>query len=387
MPKLYPQIGGDTALPTEEPWTADFSRALRGGKESPDRIMSGKTTPLYVVCSPRRRSGKTLLSRLLTEFYVLGDRSVTAFDLCDEAPQLTDYLPQFTTAADIADIRGQVVFFERLIAEDDAVKVVDLSHRIFKNFFTTVQKIGFFEEALRHSITPVILCVIDMHPRSPEIFATIQRWFPEASIMPVRNVAKGIAISDAAPQVRTAPASLDLPFLRLSLRTLIDGQNFSFSQFWRANPPNLPDALDHELLDWVAGVFCQFREIEVGLGCEDSSTQIAALASRRVPTAHHAQQTDTQPLDSIRGDAKSAAVMQDVPEEIRKFAPKKVRRSALMDPSRHPTTMLQKTTLQLQTAEDRISALETAIKQWQDRAAQAETQLLQLIQDQIKRAG
>ena len=36
----------------------------------------------------------------------------------------------------------------------------------------------------------------------------------------------------------------------------------------------------------------------------------------------------------------------------------------------------------------RISALETAIKQWQDRVAQAETQLLQLIQDQIKhRAG
>jgi hypothetical protein len=358
------------------PWTADFSGALRGGKESPDRIMSGKTIPLYVVCSPRRRGGKTLLSRLLTEFYVLGDRPVTAFDLCDEPPQLTDYLPQFTTAADIVDIRGQVVFFEHLIAEDDAVKVVDLSHRIFKNFFTTVQKIEFFEEALRHSITPVILCVIDMHPRSPEIFATIQRWFPEACVMPVRNVAKGIAISDAPPQVRSAPASLDLPFLRLSLRTLIDGHNFSFSEFWRAKPPNLPDALDHELLDWVAGVFCQFREIEVGLGCEDSSTQLAALASRRVSAAHRAEQT-----------GKSAAAMQDVLEEIRKFAPKKARRNALVDPSRHPTTMLQKTTVQLQTAEDRISALETAIKQWQDRAAQAETQLLQLIQDQIKRAG
>jgi len=69
----------------------------------------------------------------------------------------------------------------------------------------------------------------------------------------------------------------------------------------------------------------------------------------------HAQQQD---------DAELAAMTQDainVPEEIRKFAS------------------------QLQTAEDRISALETAIKQWQDRAAQAETQLLQLIQDQIKR--
>jgi multidrug resistance efflux pump len=48
-------------------------------------------------------------------------------------------------------------------------------------------------------------------------------------------------------------------------------------------------------------------------------------------------------------------------------------------------TMLQKTTFDLKTAEERISALEIAIKQWQDRAAQAETQLLKNIQDQIKR--
>ena len=86
---------------------------------------------------------------------------------------------------------------------------------------------------------------------------------------------------------------------------------------------------------------------------------------------------------------KSAAINQDtigVPKEIRKFAQKKVRRDAPMDQSGHDLiTMLQKTTFQLKTAEDRISALEIAIKQWQDRAGQAETQLLQNIQDRIKR--
>ena len=43
--------------------------------------MTGKTTPLYVVCSPRRCVGKTLISRLLVEFYVVKDRPVVAFDL------------------------------------------------------------------------------------------------------------------------------------------------------------------------------------------------------------------------------------------------------------------------------------------------------------------
>ena len=41
--------------------------------------MTGKITPLYVVCSPRRCVGKTLISRLLIEFYVVKDRSVVAF--------------------------------------------------------------------------------------------------------------------------------------------------------------------------------------------------------------------------------------------------------------------------------------------------------------------
>jgi hypothetical protein len=193
----------------------------------------------------------------------------------------------------------------------------------------------------------------------------------------------------------------------------------------------LPDALDYELLDWVAGVFFQFRDIELSLGCEDSWTRMAASASRRVRTAHHVQQGDAQPLGSVRCNAESTAVTQDpigvpeevskfgpkkvrrggrmdqsghelvskarksaainqdtigVPKEIRKFAQKKVRRDAPMDQSGHDLiTMLQKTTFQLKTAEDRISALEIAIKQWQDRAGQAETQLLQNIQDRIKR--
>jgi hypothetical protein len=41
-------------------------------------------------------------------------------------------------------------------------------------------------------------------------------------------------------------------------------------------------------------------------------------------------------------------------------------------------------TVQLQSAEERINAFESAIKQWQDRATQAETKLLKLIQSKIE---
>jgi hypothetical protein len=85
--------------------------------------MTGKTTPLYIVCSPCRCVGKTLISRLLTEFCVLNDRPVAAFDLADEGPQLVDYLPKCATIAEIGDIHGQMALFDRLIAESDTPSI------------------------------------------------------------------------------------------------------------------------------------------------------------------------------------------------------------------------------------------------------------------------
>ena len=94
--------------------------------------MTDKTAPLYVVCSPFRGVGKTLVARLLAEFYIVNDRPAAAFDLADEGPQLADYLPDITTVADIGDARGQMAFFDRLIADDVGARIVDLSHRVFK---------------------------------------------------------------------------------------------------------------------------------------------------------------------------------------------------------------------------------------------------------------
>ena len=92
--------------------------------------MSENPTPLYVVCSPRTRVGKTLVSRLLAEFYLVDYRHVVAFDLADEGPQLVDYLPEITTIVDIRDIHGQVAFFDQLISDGPVAKVIDAIARL-----------------------------------------------------------------------------------------------------------------------------------------------------------------------------------------------------------------------------------------------------------------
>jgi hypothetical protein len=184
------------------------------------------------------------------------------------------YLPRFTTISDIGDIFGQMAFFERLIADSDRIaNVIDLSHRTFKSFFTAVEKIGFFEEARRRAIEPLILFIIDQDPASPDAYASLYR-LTEASLLPVCNRTDPSAISDydTPPNASAPPTSLEIPLLGFSLRALIDRQAFSFCEFARATPADLPDALDDELRDWVENIFFQFRKLELMLGCVDAST-------------------------------------------------------------------------------------------------------------------
>ncbi len=228
--------------------------------------MTGKTTPLYVVCSPCRRVGKTLVSRLLAEFYVVNDRPVAAFDLADEGPQLTDYLPDITTIADIADTRGQMDFFDRLIADDMGARIVDLSHRAFKNFFTVVQDLRFFEEARRRSIETLILFIIDPDPRSAKAYGMLRHQLSQASLLPVRNQLKTSATRHARPNGEIVPTSLDIPLLTFPLQALIDRQSFSLSRPRGASPLDLPVLLKNELSQWVERVFFQFRTLELLLG-------------------------------------------------------------------------------------------------------------------------
>ena len=311
--------------------------------------MSENPTPLYVVCSPRTRVGKTLVSRLLTEFYFIDDRHVAAFDLADEGPQLADYLPEIATVVDISDIRGQVAFFDQLITDTRVAKVIDLSHRAFDNFFAIVREIGFFEEALNHSIDPLILYIVD--PRdlnSAETYEMLRDQFSAAaSLLPVRNQIEASANPDhdALPNANIAPARLDIPLLNLSLKALVAQQSFSFSRFWRAPPSDLPISMDEELAGWVERVFFQFRNIGLALGWEDPATVLVLKRPQRLPI-RSALFGDTQ----AEGIHSLASRNEDLPEQLLRFAPKKVRNVGSFHPAR---TALRAAIIELEAAKAR----------------------------------
>ena len=75
-------------------------------------------TPVYIICSPRPQVGKTLTARLLGEFLLLKNGTVTAFDINLKEPSLLDYLPKVTETADVIDTLGKMQLMDRLIVND-----------------------------------------------------------------------------------------------------------------------------------------------------------------------------------------------------------------------------------------------------------------------------
>src|SRR5215470_270774 len=225
--------------------------------------------PIYVVCSPNRQVGKTMLARLLTEHYLADARQVAAFDLADEGPGLADFLNRHVTIPNINDMRGQVQFFDGLIESADVPKIIDLSHREFANFFTIVDKIGLFEEARRRSIEPLILFLIDPSPVAANTYGLLRRRFPGTSLLPVRNltVAKGLPYGASFPHGSTLVVSLEMSVLGPAARALVERETFSFldlaERVWRY--PDVSARTRSELDAWFRRARFQFREMELSL--------------------------------------------------------------------------------------------------------------------------
>src|ERR1700753_1983551 len=111
-------------------------------------------TPVYIICSPRPLVGKTLIARLLSEFLLLKNGTVNAFDINLKDPSLLDYLPRTTETADVIDPYGKMQLMDRLIGDDGIAKVIDLGFHAFDEFFKMSDEIGFLKEAARRRVAP-----------------------------------------------------------------------------------------------------------------------------------------------------------------------------------------------------------------------------------------
>jgi hypothetical protein len=213
------------------------------------------STPVYIICSPRPLVGKTLIARLLSEFLLLKNGTVTAFDINLKEPSLLEYLPKITETADVIDTYGKMQLMDRLIVNDGIAKVIDLGFHAFDEFFKMTDEIGFMKEAARRGVAPVILFVADTDRVSARGYPMLQQQVPASALITIDNehIVRG-ELPPAMARGRVLPISA----LPVFLKTYIDRLTFSFTGYLR----NEKDS-STELHQWIRRNYSAFRDLEL----------------------------------------------------------------------------------------------------------------------------
>ncbi|MGA8898635.1 hypothetical protein [Bradyrhizobium sp.] len=216
-----------------------------------------RPTPVYIICSPRPLVGKTLAARLLSEFLLLKNGAVAAFDVNLKEPSLLEYLPDITETAEVDDTFGKMALMDRLIIPDGVAKVIDLGFHAFDEFFEMTEEIGFMKEAVRRNVAPVILFVADTDRVSARSYPVLQRQIPPTALVTVDNE---YVVRGELPPAFAQGKMLRIAALPNFLRTYIDRLSFSFSDYLRHEKDS-----STELHQWIRQNYLSFRELELSL--------------------------------------------------------------------------------------------------------------------------
>ena len=214
-------------------------------------------TPVYIICSPRPLVGKTLIARLLSEFLLLQNGDVAAFDINLKEPSLLEYLPKLTETAEVDDTFGKMALMDRLIINDGVAKVIDLGFHAFDEFFKMSEEIGFMKEAVRRGVAPIVLFVGDTDRASARGYPMLQRQIPATALVTIDNE---YVMRGELPPAFARGKVVHIAALPVFLKTYIDRLAFSFTEYLRSEKDS-----STELHQWIRKNYFSFREIELNL--------------------------------------------------------------------------------------------------------------------------
>ena len=222
--------------------------------------MAIQPAPLYIVASPRPRVGKTLLARLLMEYFLDNGRPLVGYDLNPREPTLAGRFPKLVWPVDIGEIRGQMELFDRLVADTASTKVIDVGYGPFEQFFGVIGDIGFAQEARRRGTDAIVLFLTDQAITTVRIYSELQLRVP-AIFQPVHNESAAVmASTEDFPPTRPECGTIRMPQLSQVVRGVVDRPSFSFNTYM-AHQPGGPN----EIHSWIADLYAQFRDFELRL--------------------------------------------------------------------------------------------------------------------------
>ena len=123
-----------------------IARLRRAGARA---VAAARPSLAAIVASLHGRTGKTLLARVLADYFVLAGNRPLLFDTDVTEQTLHGWFPYDTVVADLAEVRDQMILFDTLAARSPEARVVDVSHHVFRKFFKVMQDLPFRRRGAR----------------------------------------------------------------------------------------------------------------------------------------------------------------------------------------------------------------------------------------------
>jgi hypothetical protein len=152
---------------------------------------SMRPSPAAIVASLHARTGKTLLARVLGDYFALSGRPPLVFDTDVTEQTLRALFPYDTVVVDLVETRDQMTLFDTLARRMPEARVVDVSHHAFRKFFHVMAESQFVAEAHLRNVEPVIFYIADRGADAYEEARHLRERFADCAFVLVDNAHVG----------------------------------------------------------------------------------------------------------------------------------------------------------------------------------------------------
>ena len=250
----------DRPLPPEE---------TRQPPHDQDARPATRPTPAAIVASLHARTGKTLLARVLGDYFALSGRPPLVFDTDVTEQTLRASFPYDTIVVDLAETRDQMTLFDTLARRAPEARVVDVSHHAFRRFFKVMFESQFAAEAHLRNVEPIIFYIADRGQDAYEEARLLRERFADCAFVLVDNahigkVKEQTRRSAAYQELQEHDLRMALPRLDPELADALEDPGLSLGDIVsqplsrsdvESMPGNLPFEQRAELRAWLMQAF------------------------------------------------------------------------------------------------------------------------------------
>ena len=228
-----------------------------------------RPSPAAIVASLHARTGKTLLARVLGDYFALSGRPPLVFDTDITEQTLRASFPYDTVVVDLAETRDQMTLFDTVARRAPEARIVDVSHHAFRKFFKVMFESQFAAEAHLRNVEPVIFYIADRGADAYEEARHLRERFDDCAFVLVDNAFGGkvkekTRRSAAYQEMQEHDLRMALPRLDPALADAFDDPALSLGDIVtqplsRSEDARLPGGLPFEdraaLRNWVMQAF------------------------------------------------------------------------------------------------------------------------------------